>query len=322
MSAGSTITAPLCLQRRDRGVDEPVRRGAVAEESLARDADARAVQRLGIERLACSRLRACRRRAASPGRAGRRRSSPSSSAAASATVRVIGPAVSCVCEIGMMPERLTRPSVGLMPTRPLAVEGQTIEPSVSVPTPTPRGWRRSPRRCPSSTRTALRSSAYGFRTCPPRALQPLVDLVERKFAHSLSWSCRGSRRRPRAGAATTNASRAAIEPSSASDPAVVDHLVGGVDVVFDQDRDAVQRPASFPWSSAPRRARRRWMRASGLTSITDRSVGHWRSIASMRCRYRSTSRRDVYRPVAIASWSCATVISSSSNEGWSDLKGG
>jgi hypothetical protein len=35
--------------------------------------------------------------------------------------------------MGMMPERLTRPSVGLMPTSEHADAGQTIEPSVSVP---------------------------------------------------------------------------------------------------------------------------------------------------------------------------------------------
>jgi hypothetical protein len=34
----------------------------------------------------------------------------------------------------MIPERLNSPSVGLMPTIEFADEGQTIEPSVSVPT--------------------------------------------------------------------------------------------------------------------------------------------------------------------------------------------
>ena len=56
-----------------------------------------------------------------------------SSSAASRTERAIGPAVSCVSEIGTMPARLTRPTVGLMPTMPFAVDGQTMEPSVSVP---------------------------------------------------------------------------------------------------------------------------------------------------------------------------------------------
>src|SRR5687767_9015727 len=53
--------------------------------------------------------------------------------APSATVRIIGPAVSWLCAIGMMPLRLTNPNVGLMPTSEFADEGQTIEPSVSVP---------------------------------------------------------------------------------------------------------------------------------------------------------------------------------------------
>ena len=45
----------------------------------------------------------------------------------------MGPAVSCVNEMGMMPERLISPTVGLMPTIPLAFDGHTIDPLVSVP---------------------------------------------------------------------------------------------------------------------------------------------------------------------------------------------
>jgi len=56
--------------------------------------------------------------------------------AASATVRVIGPAVSCVAEIGIIPDRLTSPTVGLMPTMPQKEAGAITEPSVSVPTAT------------------------------------------------------------------------------------------------------------------------------------------------------------------------------------------
>ncbi|MDQ1187941.1 hypothetical protein QE447_000444 [Stenotrophomonas sp. SORGH_AS282] len=55
-------------------------------------------------------------------------------AAASATLRVIGPAVSWLKEIGTMPSRLTRPTVGLSPTTPFTAAGQTMLPSVSVPT--------------------------------------------------------------------------------------------------------------------------------------------------------------------------------------------
>jgi hypothetical protein len=56
-----------------------------------------------------------------------------STRAASPTVFVIGPAVSCVDEMGMMPARLTSPTVGLKPTTPLIDDGHTIEPFVSVP---------------------------------------------------------------------------------------------------------------------------------------------------------------------------------------------
>ena len=58
-----------------------------------------------------------------------------SSSAESATVRDIGPAVSCETEIGMMPVRLTSPTVGFKPTRPFTDAGQMMLPSVSVPTP-------------------------------------------------------------------------------------------------------------------------------------------------------------------------------------------
>src|SRR5215469_9774391 len=54
-------------------------------------------------------------------------------AAASATVRPCGPKVSCVWEIGTMPARLVSPTVGLIPTTPLAFAGHTMLPSVSVP---------------------------------------------------------------------------------------------------------------------------------------------------------------------------------------------
>src|SRR6266487_759311 len=59
-----------------------------------------------------------------------------SAAAASATVRPCGPTVSCVCEMGTTPARLVSPTVGLIPTTPLALAGQTMLPSVSLPNET------------------------------------------------------------------------------------------------------------------------------------------------------------------------------------------
>ena len=43
--------------------------------------------------------------------------------------------MSCEIEIGMMPRRLTSPTVGLRPTSALTEDGQMMLPSVSVPMP-------------------------------------------------------------------------------------------------------------------------------------------------------------------------------------------
>src|SRR6266853_6436679 len=86
-----------------------------------------------------------------------------------------------------MPVRLTRPSVGLMPTSPLVVAGDTIEPSVSVPTAAAARLAAIAAAEPELDPDGLRSSAYGFFVCPPRPLQPLDECVDRKFAHSLRF---------------------------------------------------------------------------------------------------------------------------------------
>src|SRR5450631_4048787 len=97
----------------------------------------------------------------------------------------MGPAVSWLAEIGMMPLRLTSPTVGLMPTRPLIEEGETMEPSVSVPTATAHKLEAAAAPEPELDPEGLRFSAYGFLVWPPRPLQPLVECSPRKFAHSL-----------------------------------------------------------------------------------------------------------------------------------------
>src|SRR5262245_56493165 len=99
--------------------------------------------------------------------------------ATSRTVRAIGPAVSCDCEIGMTPVRLTRPTVGLMPTMPLADDGLMIEPLVSVPTAAAQRLAATATAEPELEPEALRSRAYGFLVRPPRPLQPLVEFEPR-----------------------------------------------------------------------------------------------------------------------------------------------
>ena len=88
-------------------------------------------------------------------------------------VRAIGPAVSCECEIGMMPLRLTRPDRRLDADEAAVADGQMIEPSVSVPTATAPGSPRPPRRSRSSSRRGCGRARTGLRVCPPRPLQPL-----------------------------------------------------------------------------------------------------------------------------------------------------
>ena len=93
-----------------------------------------------------------------------------SSAAASATVRVIGPAVSCVAEIGRMPARETRPIVGRRPTMPCAADGLTIEPLVSVPIVIAASPAAAAEPEPELEPLGFWSMSYGLSTWPPSEL--------------------------------------------------------------------------------------------------------------------------------------------------------
>src|SRR5262245_21671006 len=127
--------------------------------------------------------------------------------AASVTLRVIGPAVSCCAEIGTTPLRLTSPSVGLMPTTLLAPDGHTIEPSVSVPIAATARLAAIAEPEPLLEPHGLRSSTYGLAVCPPTALQPLDDRNERKLAHSDRLSLPRITAPPARSLRTRNASR-------------------------------------------------------------------------------------------------------------------
>src|ERR1700680_3328421 len=108
-----------------------------------------------------------------------------STIAAAATVRVIGPTVSWLWDMGTTPARLVRPTVGLMPTSALMAEGQRIDPSVSVPSDAAARFAAMAAPEPELEPQGERSSTYGLRVCPPRPLQPLEEASPRKFAHSL-----------------------------------------------------------------------------------------------------------------------------------------
>src|SRR5438094_3155271 len=120
-----------------------------------------------------------------------------------------------------MPRRLTRPSVGLMPTSELLFDGDTTEPSVSVPTAAAARFAATATPDPELEPDGFLSSAYGFFVSSPRPLHPLVECVDRKFAHSLRFvlprmTAPASRSRP-----TMKASFGGFAPASAAEPAVV-----------------------------------------------------------------------------------------------------
>src|SRR3954454_1513874 len=121
----------------------------------------------------------------------------------------------------MMPPPLISPSVGLMPTSAQDDDGQTTEPSVSVPTPTAARFAAMAAPVPELEPHGLRSSTYGLRVWPPRPLHPLVECVERKFAHSLRFVLPRMTAPAARRLLTTPASFAAIDSASASEPAVV-----------------------------------------------------------------------------------------------------
>src|ERR671928_710367 len=140
--------------------------------------------------------------------------------AASVTLRAIGPAVSWLAVIGTTPARLHSPSVGLIPTTPLAPDGQTIEPSVSVPTAATARSAAAPTPDPELEPHGFRSRTYGMLVWPPMPLQPLDEGADRKFAHSerlaLAMMIAPAARSRR----TMNASGGVL-PASAHEPAVV-----------------------------------------------------------------------------------------------------
>ena len=164
----------------------------------------------------------------------------------------------------------------------------------------------------------MRSSAYGFRHCPPRPLQPLEECVERKFAHSDRFvlpriTAPASRSR-----LTAWASAAGRAPSSASEPAVVSMRSAVPMLSLMRTGIPCSGPRTFP-AARSASSFAAMSRASGLTSSTARSDGPCVSSASIRAMYFSHSERELSCFDAIRFWRSAMLASSSSNGGM--LKG-
>src|SRR5213593_452861 len=193
--------------------------------------------------------------------------------AASVTFRAMGPDVSWSAVIGTIPALLRSPTVGLMPTTPLAPEGQTTDPSVSVPTAATARSAAVTTPEPELDPHGLRSRTYGMLVWPPIPLHPLDDGPDRKFAHSDRLALPMMIAPAAFSLAAMNAS-AGVLPASAQEPAVV-----GMPVVSMLSLTMIGIPSSGR-SSPLRRARsadRASARAVGLTVITALRIGlSWR----------------------------------------------
>ena len=111
--AGSTMTAPADFRSSIAGRTACSTR--LVEGEVAGDAEPGALQPAGVEERGVVGVEFAGAGRGGARRAGRRRRRRRAAMAASRTVRAIGPAVSCECEIGMMPARLHRPDRRLDP---------------------------------------------------------------------------------------------------------------------------------------------------------------------------------------------------------------
>src|SRR5450631_248267 len=123
--------------------------------------------------------------------------------------------------MGIIPARLIRPKVGLIPTIPFADDGHTMEPSVSLPTATVPRLADVAAPEPELDPQGLRSRAYGFFVKPPRPLHPLVEWLERMFAHSLRLVLPRMTAPAARSFCATKESFSGLDPTRASEPAVV-----------------------------------------------------------------------------------------------------
>src|SRR5947208_10771013 len=219
--------------------------------------------------------------------------------AASATVRQIGPVTSWLWAIGITPDRLVKPRVGLIPTTPQVVAGDTMEPSVSVPMAPATKLAATAAADPVLDPEPLWSSTYGIRHCPARPLHPLEDWNERKFAHSARLAL------PRITAPAVRsrfaipASLGTFDPNRASDPAVVSILSAVATLSFTRIGIPWSGPRTWPALRSPSR-RTAIASAAGVSPMTEFTVGPEKSIRSIRFMYARVSRRDVVLPECIA----------------------
>src|SRR6185503_17528671 len=213
--------------------------------------------------------------------------------------------------MGMMPERPMRPTVGLIPTSEFADDGQTTEPSVSEPTAAAQRLAAAADPEPELEPHGLRSWIYAFFVCPPRPLQPLLEWLERKFAHSLRFVLPRITAPASRNFFTTKESCAGCEPTRASEPAVV-IMRSAVSILSLIKIGTPCKGPRMPFSLRSRSRASAIAMASGLTSITEFNLGPSLSMSSIRSRYFFTNWCDVYLPDCMPACKSEIVSSSSS----------
>ena len=114
--------------------------------------------------------------------------------AQSSTPRQIGPSLSIDHESAIAPARLTRPKVGRSPEAPQRVEGETIEPSVSLPIVNPTSPATTAEAEPAEEPLDPCSRFHGFFVCPPYQRSPCASAPRVSFATSTAPA--SSSRRP------------------------------------------------------------------------------------------------------------------------------
>src|SRR5229473_7603055 len=192
--------------------------------------------------------------------------------------------------MGMMPLRLTRPTVGLIPARPFEDDGHTMEPSVSVPMAAAQRFAETPAPEPELEPQGLRSSAYGFLVNPPRPLHPLVEWLDRMFAHSLKFVLPTTTAPASRSFLATPESCAGREPTSASEPAVV-CMRSAVSLLSLISTGIPCNGPRGPFCLRSLSSASAMARASGFTSITLFNRGPALSISSIRARYAAVNER-------------------------------
>src|SRR5437764_6209793 len=167
--------------------------------------------------------------------------------ATSVTVRQIGPAVSWLWAIGMIPSCDRSPSVGLRPTTRLLPDGQTTDPSVSVPTAAAHRFAADATADPELDPHGSKLKRYGSRVKPPRALQPLNGANPRKFAHSDRFALPRTTAPAARSRATIGASAGTRLLTRASEPAVVCMVSAVATLSFTRIGMPCSGPRTKPW---------------------------------------------------------------------------